>query len=137
MTSPTPPWLNEGLAEYFEAMEVKHQGGIIYPNKAHIQLLQRSHLPRHHDFLSQNSTQWHGDQRALNYAVAWSLMNFLMQGAPGMYAMQDVVQQAHSNFCKAFPAKEALHNAYPGGLQRLETDWRTWMTQRNYSIQQT
>jgi Domain of unknown function (DUF4124)/Protein of unknown function (DUF1570) len=133
---PTPPWLTEGLAEYFETMEVKHQGGTIYPNQAHISLLRKSHLPRLHDFLSVSHSQWSGADQDLNYAMAWSLMHFLMQGAPGIYAIKEVVEQAHTSFCKPFSAEKALHDAYPGGLQRLEADWKQWMTRRQYSIQQ-
>lgn len=132
----TPPWLTEGLAEYFETMEVSHQGGTIYPNEAHIKLLQRNRIPGLNSFLDVTQSQWNSEMRELNYAVAWSLMHFLMQGSPGMYAMKEVVEQAHANLCKPFAAKKALHEAYPGGLQRLETDWRKWMAKRGFSIQQ-
>jgi hypothetical protein len=134
---PTPPWLTEGLAEYFENMEVTGQGGTIHPNKAHLTLLKKSPLPRLHDFLEIDRSQWNGAQRDLNYATAWSLMHFLMQGAPGMYAMQDVVQQAHASFCKPFSVSTALHNAYPGGLKRLESDWKKWLHNNRASVQQT
>jgi hypothetical protein len=95
---PTPPWLTEGLAEYFETMEVSHQAGKIHPNRAHIKLLQNSRLPRLRDFLSMDRSLCNGELRELNYAVAWSLMHYLMQGAPGTYAMKEVVQQAQANF---------------------------------------
>jgi hypothetical protein len=133
----TPPWLTEGLAEYFETMEVRGQGGTIHPNQAHLKLLKKSRLPGLHDFLDIDRAQWSGPQRSLNYAAAWSLMHFLMQGAPGMYAVQEVVQQAHANFCKPFSASAALNAAYPGGLQRLESDWRKWLRNNGAAIQQT
>ncbi len=133
----TPPWLTEGLAEYFETMEVSGQGGTIYPNKAHLKRLKNSRLPGLHDFLRIDRSQWSGPQRSLNYATAWSLMHFLMQGAPGMHAMQEVVQQAHTNFCKPFSASAALNAAYPGGLQQLESDWRKWLRNNGAGIQQT
>ncbi|PLW70553.1 DUF1570 domain-containing protein [Pseudohalioglobus lutimaris] len=132
----TPPWLTEGLAEYFETMEVSHQGGTIYPNEAHIRLLQRNPIPRLDSFLSVTRSQWNGEMREMNYAVAWSLMHFLMQGPPGVYAMKEVVEQAHTNLCKPFATKKALHEAYQGGLQRLEADWRQWMAMRGFGIQQ-
>jgi hypothetical protein len=133
----TPPWLTEGLAEYFETMEVSGQGGTIHPNKAHLKLLKKRRLPKLHDFLDIDRSQWIGPLRDINYATAWSLMYFLMQGDPGMYAMQEVVQQAHVNFCKPFSASAALNAAYPGGLQRLESDWRNWLRNSGAAIQQT
>ena len=134
---PTPPWLTEGLAEYFETMEVKGQMGTIYPNQAHIKLLRKTQLPRLKNYLSIDRPEWHGADRDRNYAIAWSLMHFLLQGAPGMYAMQEVIQQAEESFCKPFSAVDALEGAYPGGLHRLEQDWRKWLSNSDFQIHQT
>jgi hypothetical protein len=134
---PTPPWLTEGLAEYFETMQVKDQAGIIYPDQAHIKLLQKTHLPNLRDYLSIDRPDWHGAQRDRNYAIAWSLISFLMEGAPGMSALQQVIQQAEHNFCQPFSAPDALDQAYPGGLQHLEKDWRKWLSNGQFQIQQT
>jgi hypothetical protein len=54
-----------------------------------------------------------------------------------MYALQEVVQQAERNFCKPFSAAEALNSAYPGGLQRLESDWRKWLSGKTFQVLQT
>lgn len=123
---PTPPWLTEGLAEYFETMQVGGQGRVIHPNAAHIALLKKSRMPSLTAFLSQDRGQWYGADRSRNYAVAWSLMHFLMKGPPGMYALRDLVRQAEENYCQTFSAVDALDNAYPGGIRRLEADWNQW-----------
>jgi hypothetical protein len=134
---PTPPWLTEGLSEYFETMQVKDQTGSIHPNETHIKLLKKTPLPRLRDYLSIDRPEWHGANRDRNYAIAWSLMNFLLQGAPGMYALQQVIQQAEANFCQPFSATDALDLAYPGGIPRLEQDWRQWLANGEFQIQQT
>tara|TARA_R110002072_G_scaffold187924_4_gene344723 strand:+ start:3175 stop:4299 length:1125 start_codon:yes stop_codon:yes gene_type:complete len=134
---PTPPWLTEGLAEYFETMQVKDQAGTIYPNQAHIKLLKQTPLPSLRDYLAIDRPEWHRAQRDRNYAIAWSLMNFLLQGAPGMYALQEVIQQAEANFCQPFSAVAVLDQAYPGGIQRLEQDWRSWLENNQFRVQQT
>lgn len=133
----TPPWLTEGLAEYFETMEPEHQGATIHPNHRHIRLLQRSRLPALEHFLAIDREQWNDEMREQNYAVAWSLMYFLMQGSPGIYAVKEVVEQAHRHFCKPFSWTDALHKAYPGGLRQLESDWRAWLSQGDFTSQQT
>ncbi|MFO7551331.1 MAG: hypothetical protein R6W80_07970, partial [Haliea sp.] len=69
----------------------------------------------------------YGPDRSRNYAIAWSLTHFLLEGAPGMYALQRVIQQAEARFCQAFSAVAELDAAYPGGLRRLERDWRQWL----------
>jgi hypothetical protein len=124
---PTSPWLTEGLAEYFEMLVVKDQTGTIHVNEAHMALLSRSELPPLVDYLSIGRDHWYGPERSLHYAIAWSLAHFLLEGAPGMYALQDVVQQAEASFCQPFSAIAALDAAYPGGLRRLELDWRQWL----------
>lgn len=134
---PTPPWLTEGLAEYFETMQVKDQAGVIYPNQAHIKLLKQAPLPSLRDYLAIERPEWHEDQRDRNYAIAWSLINFLLQGAPGMYALQKVIQHVEDNFCQPFSAVAVLDQAYPGGIQRLEQDWRRWLANSQFQIQQT
>jgi hypothetical protein len=133
---PTPSWLTEGLAEYFEMMQVAGQGGTIHPNHAHIKLLRTTPLPRLQDYLAIDRPDWYGEYRDRNYAMAWSLINFLMAGSPGKYALQDTMQLAHQNFCKPFSAAAALANAYPGGIRQLEIDWRNWLASGNYQIQQ-
>ncbi len=133
---PTAPWLTEGLAEYFETMQVNDQSGTVYPNPAHIKLLKMSKLPRLRHYLAIDRPEWHGEERQRNYAIAWSLMNFLLQAAPGMYALQEVIQRAESHFCQPFSAASALDKAYPGGLERLERDWRKWLAEDSFQIQQ-
>ncbi len=133
----TSPWLTERLAEYFETMHVKGQMGTVYPNTQHLQLLRRSSTPRLRDFLSIKKSEWKSPQRDLNYATAWSLMHYLMEGSPGMYAMQEVIREAHKNFCKPFAADSVLNDAYPGGLDRVEADWRSWLASKKHKAQKT
>ncbi|MEM8563598.1 MAG: DUF1570 domain-containing protein [Pseudomonadota bacterium] len=134
---PTPPWLTEGLAEYFETMKVKGQVGVIYPNQAHIKLLQDTSIPRLSGYLAIERPEWHEEDRNRNYAIAWSLVHFLMQDSPGIDALKSVIQEAQANFCKPFSAKDALAKAYPGGLQQLEINWRRWLAADNFQVLQT
>ncbi|MEM1114483.1 MAG: DUF4124 domain-containing protein [Pseudomonadota bacterium] len=134
---PTPVWLTEGLAEYFETMSVEWQKGTIPPNQAHLDTLRRERLPDLREYLALDRKAWHGPQRSLNYAIAWSLIHFLMEGAPGMYALKDVVEASEENFCKDFDLVTALGRAYPGGLSKLELDWRQWITHDVTWIHQT
>ncbi len=134
---PTAPWLTEGLAEYFETMDVSSQSGTIKPNTQHLRRLSSSSVPSLGDFLRQDRLQWNGPQRDLNYATAWSLMHFLMQGAPGMYAIKEVIEGAHAHSCKPFSAVSALDKAYPGGLLKLEGDWRKWLAANEATEHQT
>ncbi len=133
----TPPWLTEGLAEYAETMVVTDQTAAIRPNQDHLRLLQSTNLPSLPDFLAMDRTKWNGNERDLNYAVAWSLIHHLMGTDIGRTALKELISQANANACKPFSASEALASAYPGGLPRLESDWRTGIRNGTYGIHQT
>ncbi|MEQ8804118.1 MAG: DUF1570 domain-containing protein, partial [Haliea sp.] len=124
---PTPPWLTEGLAEYFETLEVRDQAGFVHINEAHMALLRSTSLPSLAEYFSIDREAFYGPDRSRNYAIAWSLTHFLLEDAPGMYALQRVIQQAEARFCQPFSAVAELDAAYPGGLPRLEQDWRQWL----------
>lgn len=134
---PTPPWLTEGMAEYFENIAVQGQGGVVNPNRHHLRRLESSQLPRIGQFLAMRRDDWNSADRDLNYAVAWSLMFFLMKGDPGIYAMQEVIRNGQQHFCRPFSYSDALIDAYPGGLQRLERDWKVWLSSDNIGTVQT
>lgn len=124
---PTPPWLTEGLAGYFETLEVRDQAGFVHINEAHLALLRSTTLPPLAEYFSIARETFYGPDRSLHYAIAWSLTHFLLEGAPGMYALQRVIQQAEARFCQPFSAVAELDAAYPGGLRRLERDWLQWL----------
>lgn len=133
---PTPPWLTEGLAEYFETLRVRDQAGFVHIDEAHMALLHSRALPPLAEYLSIEREEWYGPNRSLHYAIAWSLTHFLLEGAPGMYALQQVIQQAEARFCQPFSAVAELDNAYPGGLRRLEQDWRQWLEHARKQVHQ-
>jgi hypothetical protein len=90
-----------------------------------------------HAYLSIDRREWYGEHRERNYAIAWSLIHFLLQGSPGMYALQSTVRQVEAHFCQPFSVLQALDEAYPGGLSRLEADWRRWLASQHFVAQQT
>ncbi len=130
LLGPTPPWLNEGLAEYFETMRVRGQAARFHLNRAHLQLLRRNGVPALDALLSKDRESWHTRRRARNYAAAWSLVHFLMQDNAGRYALKELIEQIHANFCRPFSAQLALYSAYPGGRARLESEWRSWLQEQ-------
>lgn len=133
----TPPWLNEGLAEYAETMQVTDQKATISPNQQHLRLLRSASLPTITEFLSMDRAAWSSSQIALNYAIAWSLIHHLMSTDIGRTAIRAVIREASDRFCKPFSAKAALASAYPGGLPHLESDWRERIRNGRFDIHQT
>ena len=118
-------------------MEVAGQGCTIHPNPAHIKLLRTTPLPSLQNYLAIDGSDWYGERGERNYAIAWSLINFLMGGSPGIYALKETIKQSQENFCKPFSAAVALGRAYPGGMRQLEADWRQWLVSGKFEMQQT
>lgn len=79
-----PAWLNEGLAEYFETMQVSGGrtvsiGGL---REDHLKLLRRSELLQLSDLFAMDNSSVHGGgdtKRSLFYAQSWALLHFLAQ----------------------------------------------------------
>jgi len=80
--SSLPPWLNEGLAEYFETLRVDG-GNIIACEQQveHLRLLRRSAMIPLREFFSISSADLKSmsfDRRRLYYAQAWAVVQLLM-----------------------------------------------------------
>jgi hypothetical protein len=122
-----PDWLNEGLAEYFEAARLEN--GTWMPADRH---------PLHLETLSQNSTtplpaflfgsyeEFHAKPR-LHYAQAWAFVTLLRHSTPEnkqifqklWTALHD--QGAHGALTLAFPESD---------LGRLERELAVWLRAR-------
>lgn len=133
----TPPWLTEGLAEYAETMIVTDQTAAISPNQAHLELLKSAKLPPLADFLAMDRTQWHGPERHLHYAISWSLTHHLMGSDVGRTALRALLREASDKFCQSFSASAVLASSYPGGMPRLESDWRAGIRTGAFGVHQT
>ena len=83
-TTDAPPWLNEGLAEYFQSFRIIDDrsaafGGV---QKTHVELLKRGPLMPWDEFfkLDASSLLQKGEHsRSTFYAQAWALVHFLVE----------------------------------------------------------
>ncbi|NNE68190.1 MAG: tetratricopeptide repeat protein [Pyrinomonadaceae bacterium] len=79
--SDIPPWLNEGLAEYYSTMEVKDREVLLGNlRQDHLYYLKRSELIPLKDFFAVDNYSLHknGDHsRTIFYAQAWALIHYL------------------------------------------------------------
>ncbi|WOJ95089.1 DUF1570 domain-containing protein [Congregibacter variabilis] len=123
----TPPWLNEGLAEYYETLDVVDNGVRFAHNPLHIQLLRRQGPVSISDMTALSRKEWMQQDAQRRYASAWSFITFMLQSQDGRRTLQRVVQQAYMERCDArADLRESLRN-YPGGLQSLQDDWFYWL----------
>lgn len=78
-----PPWLGEGLAEYYETLQVLEGQRVSLgtPPDGHLSLLRQNDLIPFKTFLATDNSSLHrggDDSRTLFYAQAWALTHYLL-----------------------------------------------------------
>ncbi|WP_081310500.1 DUF1570 domain-containing protein [Pseudoalteromonas luteoviolacea] len=112
----SPRWLNEGLAEYFETVEVSMQVGEVKPNN-HIaksgyikgQVLRPSQLIGAED-------TWQSSDPATLYRSSWAFVHFLMSSSHGKQSLKALMLQEQKEPCSSLDyanVKRVLNGSYP------------------------
>lgn len=131
-----PQWLAEGLAEYYEMVDVGVQGrSVVPPNDRHLGYLTSAQLPPLVEFFSAEPGKWQREGGKDYYSLAWSLVFFMMETAAGRGALGQVLQQGSTHSCLPWSASAFLHQAWPGGLVDFERQWREWVARGDFSEQ--
>lgn len=130
----TSKWLNEGIAGMFEGLifergEIKMLYAGAWSERMNLKLKEGS-LASLDTYLNIPDRQWGAESSRVEstyYMVAWSLMRYMITTEQGMRALALTLQQ--QRFYKEQPGElvKTLSDAYPGGIQQLEKDWRRWI----------
>jgi hypothetical protein len=121
-----PPWLNEGLAEYFGEALFTGDGFItgVIPNwrmqRVRSEMAAKKFMPLDR-FMQLGQDQWNADINALNYDEAWSLVQFLAHGEDGRY------QHAFASLLIALSKNKPFPDAWRmtmGSTNGLEDRWQ-------------
>ncbi len=141
-----PKWLQEGIAEYFEMMEVDDDKGVIGfspdRNRACQEWLQEGQLMPLADFFSLSKSQFKKQESKMR-TFAWSFVYFLMSSEKGQSILKNIIWEMN----QATGAKPSIWNrirfkllyndnleiikrAIPQGLEKLEQEWRAWLPQQ-------
>ncbi|MEH6591876.1 MAG: DUF1570 domain-containing protein [Halioglobus sp.] len=132
---PAPRWLAEGMAEYYEPMYIARSGAALGPNRRHTDVLVLENTPGLLDFLQLSSEHWYGESGRQHYATAWSVIFFLMDSPEGRQTLAHLLSTATANVCKPL-SLEPLLGVYPGGFAQLEADWRQWLGDAPFAVNQ-
>ncbi|WP_008294252.1 hypothetical protein [Congregibacter litoralis] len=125
-----PTWYGEGIAEYFETMDVEWQSAQFRSADAWRQRVARDGAMGLSELLALNAAEWFSGNIGQRYATAGALVTFMTTTDAGRAALTDLAQQAHAVRCKKRSAKQGLTpSEYPGGVVRLERDFRRWLEQ--------
>jgi hypothetical protein len=122
-----PPWLNEGLAEYFEYARVEDGALVVEPQRQKfaraVAWRQSDRLPALSQVLAWTRPQWrslNGPPEFQAGSTAYSFVHFLMERPE----RQAVLWKTMVVLETGGSAADALGRPWPGGLAALERAWR-------------
>ena len=127
-----PPWLGEGLPEYFSAV-----GGGIAGRAADLparsQVLRRQAWMPLDELLNlkaDSPLRQQRDSSEIFYAESWALTDMLMESAPYRSHLPELLQA----LAGGSPSPMALAAAYGRGLDQITSDLRQWVRQRKTTV---
>ncbi|WP_163836231.1 DUF1570 domain-containing protein [Spartinivicinus ruber] len=133
-----PSWFTEGLAEYFEQMELSGQLATIKPNQGWLRLLarrqQQNQLMSLDQYFSFEGKNWYEQDSATMYATAWSVIYFLMDQPDTQQLLSKYMKTLSENKCQPIDAKAFFTQYYPGGLTALDQHWKIWLKEGNIAL---
>jgi hypothetical protein len=126
-----PLWLNEGLAEYFSKLNVRSQLSQVGVHAEWLPLARATvasgYPQRFADFLKLEPETWRNANEANHYALAWSLVYYMLGTDAGRQTLATLMQQMTEQYCQPLDTAEALARSYPGGLNALERELKAWL----------
>lgn len=127
------PWLNEGLSEYFETLEIRGpRQAVSLAHAARVQRLQAfaraGQLPPLPGFFDEDKRHWRARDKHTPYVsqdTAWALVYFFMQNTRGQTALLAVLQAlAQKDDTAVFTL---IDQVYP--LSTLRTDFAAFLAE--------
>jgi hypothetical protein len=126
-----PLWLNEGLAEYFSKLTVRSQITQVGVHEEWLPVARATvasgYPQRFAEFLKLEPEGWRSELEPNHYALAWSLVYYMLSTGSGRQALATMMQQMTEQYCQPLDTAEALARSYPGGLNALEKELKAWL----------
>lgn len=130
-----PKWLNEGLAEYFEELELSNNQIKINPQKNKEKrcknLLDQNKLPILVNYFEINNRAWINDNAKnakISSTIAWSLVYYMMSSQKGQILIEQILHYIKNNPSKKNASLDAFEKYIPEGLAQFEMQWRNWLS---------
>lgn len=128
-----PSWLNEGLAVYFEGMNVIGSNKRIYLEKVRQQLclywLKKGFPIPLPEYLAMTRKEWL-DFRAKDsdaaYTIGYSLIYYMMATPKNQAILKELLQDFKKQGYRA-DSIAVINKFYPGQIARLEENWIRWI----------
>ena len=130
-----PLWINEGLAEYFDGLNVFGENRRVYLHKNSQKWLKRwakKGFPIGlENYLSLSSSEWYKfDEKIENcnagYIIGYSLVYFMMSRNNTEAVLKELLWEFKKQGKQANSVK-VVNIHYPGGCERFEQIWHKWI----------
>lgn len=126
-----PAWLQEGMAEYFEGLEVGDDGLQVVPlTRSHARIrdwIERGELISVRSYLGLSNREWRQmahDASSVPYTLAWGLVYFGLSEPSGKRLLRELMQNLEKN--QQWAGLDIIDARYPGGVTRLDYDFFRW-----------
>jgi hypothetical protein len=126
-----PIWLNEGCAVYFsfplflrDASDTRKLNARWARMKKY---LDEGALPGIAQFVNLNPAEFRTLPQDRAYVLSWSLFQLLMSKPENRKAMSEMMRRLQQTGTPPADCAKLLDEWYPGGVAKMEKDWREWI----------
>lgn len=129
-----PVWVNEGIAEYFETIEISDNQVLFRPqydrHSEIASLLSKKELISLLEYFGLSNNVWKNRnlvEDRTSRSIAYSLVHYLMSSVEGTESIKKILK----NFSVSDepPSMFVVNQSYSGGLNLLEKNWHEYLTQ--------
>lgn len=126
-----PLWLNEGLAEYFESIDAN---GLPQANDYWLMTLREKKVMSLSLFLRLPTQHWRAKDQKRMYAMAWSLVFYMMSTPSTRALLVAVLQRSAVLNTDSELTHTFIDRHYAGGVTALNSDWLAWLSSNDYAL---
>lgn len=134
-----PTAINEGMAAYFERVQVSGMGAQVVLDETSESLRTAAVASDGRealvDLLARDGDDFYASGREQRYRRAFALVAVLMENPGGRRALGALLAAQRNDSCQPVEAGRLLERNYPGGLAALAADWARWMRDPVRSVQ--
>ncbi len=126
----SPKWLNEGLAEYSEYIEVAGHNSRVYPNENWTSngLVSEQLLPLG-KLLTATNSDWNSEIRNRLYATSWAFVYFMMDNQQRKGLLAKVIKYEQQNLCNVTDMQQ-VEKIIGMSIKELQRQFSYWANQR-------
>lgn len=130
-----PNWINEGLSEYFEYLDVQGEQVLVQPQVVKDERTKNWHgkgkLPDLLASVSMTNKEWNFNDNLSDSdqprTLGWSVTYFLMSTAKGKDFIGQLLGYLSQHPGDPQASVRAINEHYPGGSHRLMREWQEWI----------